>query len=90
MYNKMTKHATVRTRERSICIEGINAAICYGLCRMQEGSFVYILGMNEINQAFKNGIDIQCYKNIAVIVGHDNNIITVYRNKKRCSLHKEF
>ena len=88
MYYRMTRHAIERSRFRVISLHAIDLAILYGKCRSYPDAEIYTIGNREIQEALKNGIDIQSYKNVEVIVGYDDNIITVYRNKKKHSLKK--
>ena len=86
MKHQMTKHATDRSRERMICLTAIQSAITYGLCRAKNNALIYTIGVQQINQALRKGVDIQHYKNVQVIIAHNGNVLTVYRNKKRGSL----
>jgi len=86
MKHRMTKHAQDRSRERMICMAAIQAAIFYGRYRNKNNAIRYTIGSKEINQALRQGVDIQHYKDVQVIIAHNGNVITVYRNKKRGSL----
>lgn len=78
---KLTLHATDRSRARGISTEAIDAVIAFGKHRAIRGADVYTLGWREVRFHARAGIDLSRWEGIEVVCAHDEQVLTVYRNK---------
>ena len=77
-----TYHAWRRISGRRIPGEGIDAALAYGRRYWNQGREVYRLDKRSIQKALKQGVHLQAFEGIHVIVGDNGELITAYRNRK--------
>jgi len=76
----LTMHALKRLQQRGITKEAITSVILYGVEKFYNDVIVYMLKKSETQKLFKReGIDIRKYGGIKVVMGVENQIVTVYR-----------
>lgn len=77
----LTRHAAYRCVTRCISIAAVDAAMDYGNCRHGRGAVIYILGWREVRYWQERGIDLSRWEGVEVVVAHDGQILTTYRNR---------
>lgn len=76
---RMTRHAAVRSQQRSVSGEGMAALLEFGQTyHAGEGATAYFLGHRAVNSArSRYGVDLSRWKDVAIIVSSDRSIVTV-------------
>lgn len=76
----MTTHAETRLAQRAIGQEKIEAVLRYGVSYAAgEGARAYFLGRKAVEKAWRRfRVKLDDFKNLAVVLGKDGAIITVY------------
>ena len=80
-----TYHAWRRISGRSISQDGIEAALTYGRCYLNQGRTIYRLDRRSIKKAISKGVEsslLHSFEGIHVVIGEEGEIVTVYRNRK--------
>lgn len=79
---ELTEHAQVQMSRRGISESHVSMVIGFGRKIYNKGAKKYIVGKKEVQNASKQGVDIQQILDIHVICCTDQNtVITVFRNK---------
>ena len=82
----MTRHATERSRTRSIPSAAIEATVAHGSFRRARGAEIYILGWRDVRRCAEKGIDVSRFVGVEVVCANDGSVLTVYRNRKPASI----
>ncbi len=76
-----SEHALKRMSERGITIEGVFQAMSFGRIFYRRGATTYVIGKKEVERCERDGVDLQEYEGIHVLVGRNGDVMTVYRNR---------
>ena len=79
---QMTRHAWDRSRMRKIPTTAVDAALIYGSVRTRRGATYYILGWREVERMLDEGLDLTSFEGTYVVCSNDDQVITVYRNRR--------
>lgn len=79
MFLKFSKHATMRCQQRGLRDEAVDFALNYGEeYYAGKGAKAYFLGKRSVSEAWrKYGINLDRWRDIAVIIADDTVIVTV-------------
>ena len=77
---QISRHGRWRMAQRNISLQSIKVTILYGRCLRSGSELLYRLDHRWIRELLAQGIDLQLYEGIIVVVTSTDLVVTVYRN----------
>ncbi len=78
---EFTRHAEKRIAQRGLTKKELEVACDYGSLIYARGAIIYWVSQKNVQEALADGIPLDSYKGLHVVLSPDHKVLTAYRNR---------